>query len=349
MGSRTLHNKYAPKNFDEVIGQDTTKMILKNFFKPSKTAAGEDNSVPIPNGMIFAGPSGSGKTTMARIFAKKLLGEQVDSTNFLEINAAQNNGVEYMKSVVFEQLKYRPIAGKYKLVLFDEAHMLSRSAFDALLNILQEPSDSLIFIFTTTREDKIPETIKSRCMLLKVRRLSSQELRKALIPVLEKEKLEVSDENKDFLIRECRGNLRQMFSLLDKARFLEGSWYSHFKNFSPEEIYDFMLLILEGKLAKALENWSNYENQGYEEKLFFRGLAMFLNEISGDLLLGNTNSFLEKYHLSNELIMVFWDILLESERALALGMVKVVPMCIKRLTTVQDRISLFGFAEKILK
>jgi DNA polymerase-3 subunit gamma/tau len=339
MRFRTLHNKYAPKNFDGVIGQNTTKIILKRFLK----------NPPVPNGIILAGPSGSGKTTLARIFARELLGNKIDNTNFLEINAAQHNGVEYMKSVVFEQLKYTPIAGKYKLILFDEAHMLSRSAFDALLTRLQEPLPHVVFLFTTTREDKIPETIQSRCVLLKVRRLSSQELKDALTPILQKEKLEISAENMDFLIRESRGNLRQMFSLLDKARYLEGLWSNHFKSFSPEQIHEIMVLILQGKLTEALENWENYHSQGYEEKLFFRSLAIFLNKLSEDLLLGKDNPLLKEYHLSNELVMVFWDLLLESERALALGMVGVVPMCIKRLATVQDQISLFGFAAKILK
>lgn len=147
--SKSLALIYRPKTFDDVVGQDIAKKILQSLIKNDD----------IKNCYLFAGKSGSGKTTCARIYANEIIKKY--NGVIIEINAASNNGVEDVRGMI-EEAKKQVLSGGYKIFILDECHLLSNSAFGALLKLLEEPPQKSIFILCTTDPQKLPNTIKNR-------------------------------------------------------------------------------------------------------------------------------------------------------------------------------------------
>jgi DNA polymerase-3 subunit gamma/tau len=224
MPYQVLARKYRPQTFDEVVGQVHVTETLKNAIAKNR----------LHHAYLFTGVRGTGKTSLARIFAKSLNCEQGptpqpcnacascmgitkgNSLDVIEIDGASNTGVDDVRELR-EQVKYMPAAGRYKVYIIDEVHMLSTSAFNALLKTLEEPPAHVIFLFATTEAHKIPITILSRCQRFDLRRLSQQQIRERLQSICEREKVAADPLSLDLLARYAEGSMRDGQSLLDMA------------------------------------------------------------------------------------------------------------------------------------
>ena len=225
----SLAAKYRPQTFAQVAGQDMVKAVLSR-------AAAEDR---VAAAYLLSGTRGVGKTTIARIFAKALncrhapgpepcnqcdqcrkitQGSHVDVT---EIDGASNNSVEDARALR-ENIGYAPMEGRYKVFIIDEAHMLSRSAFNALLKTLEEPPARVVFIFATTEAHKFPITIVSRCQHFVFRHLGEDALVQHLSQVLNKENVPFEEGAVRLIARRAAGSVRDSMSLLDQTLALGG-------------------------------------------------------------------------------------------------------------------------------
>lgn len=222
--------KFRPMTFDEVIDQKHVIITLKNAIQNNRLA----------NAYLFAGPRGVGKTTIARIFAKAINCEQgptitpcnqcsscieiTKSRNIdvLEIDGASNNGVENVRNLR-EKLKYVPSHGKYKIYIIDEVHMLTDSAFNALLKTLEEPPARVMFIFATTEPNKILPTILSRCQRFDFKRITQSEIVSHLRDICKKESIDIDDDALHLIARKADGSMRDGQSLLDQAISFTGN------------------------------------------------------------------------------------------------------------------------------
>jgi DNA polymerase-3 subunit gamma/tau len=219
-----MARKYRPMNFEEVVAQEHVTTTLVNAISSGRIA----------HAYLFAGPRGTGKTTVARILAKALnctkgptakpcnkcqLCEEINigrSLDVIEIDGASNNSVEDVRSLR-ENVKYAPAAGKYKVYIIDEVHMLSDSAFNALLKTLEEPPKHVIFVFATTEPHNVPATVLSRCQRFDFRRIPMKDLIESIKKIADKEKIKLEEEAGYILAHKADGSLRDVLSLLDQA------------------------------------------------------------------------------------------------------------------------------------
>ncbi len=195
-----LANKYRPKDFDDVVYQEVPVTVLKNHIE-------NDNLQPA---YLFVGAAGCGKTTVARIVANKV------STNIVEIDGASNNSVENVRRII-DDSKMAPIGGGKKVYIIDEVHMLSASAFNALLKTLEEPPAHVLFILATTELHKVPQTIQSRCMFFRYHPIPANKIYERLLHILAEEGIEnYEDEAVKQVAKMGNGGMRRAISLLDR-------------------------------------------------------------------------------------------------------------------------------------
>ena len=224
MSYQALYRTYRPQRFSEVAGQEHITRTLQNALKNEK----------ISHAYLFSGPRGTGKTSIAKIFAKAVNCMEAPTSDcccnceickgiaegkisdVIEIDAASNNGVDEIRDLR-ERVKYVPSVCKYKVYIIDEVHMLSTSAFNALLKTLEEPPKHAIFILATTEIHKIPSTILSRCQRFDFRAISNDDLKKRLNEVVKKENIKITDEAIEVITLNAEGGLRDALSLLDQA------------------------------------------------------------------------------------------------------------------------------------
>ena len=217
-----LYRKYRPKTFEEVIGQDHITKTLANQILAGK----------ISHAYLFTGTRGTGKTSIAKIFAKAVncentqtgspCGEcevckrlaQDNDINIVEIDAASNNKVDDIRELR-EKVKFAPIGAKYKVYIIDEVHMLSDSAFNALLKTLEEPPKYVIFILATTEVHKLPATILSRCVHFDFRLVSVADLSKLLARIFDKEGIKYDAEALKLIASAGEGSVRDTLSIAD--------------------------------------------------------------------------------------------------------------------------------------
>ena len=229
MSYQPLAVKYRPQNFEQLVGQEATALALSNAVRLSR----------IPNAVILSGIRGTGKTTVARIFAKALNCSNPQNgspclvcdncraisagihEDVVEIDGASNTGVDDIRALK-ETVVYVPQRGKYKIYIIDEVHMLSTSAFNALLKTLEEPPSNVVFIFATTEIQKIPETIISRCQTFFLEKISYQDIYNRLNWILNQESIPFDEKALKIIVKEAGGSMRDALTLLDKTIVLGG-------------------------------------------------------------------------------------------------------------------------------
>lgn len=195
-------NVYRPQTFDEVVGQKVNTRILESTLDdPYHT-------------MIFQGTSGCGKTTVARIYGKML------DANILEVDAASNNGVDNMREIL-DLVRLQPLVNKYRVVIIDEAHMLSNGAWNSALKAIEEPNDSTIWIFCTTEFNKVPNTIRGRAVTFKFYPVKEEVIIGRLKTILEAEGKELNDEVLRLIAGNCNGQVRDAVKNLQQCVYSE--------------------------------------------------------------------------------------------------------------------------------
>ncbi|MBX2995401.1 MAG: DNA polymerase III subunit gamma/tau [Bdellovibrionaceae bacterium] len=224
MSYQVIARKWRPKNFDQLVGQSHISTTLQNALKNGR----------LPHALLFTGPRGTGKTSSARILAKSLrcpnavnfvpcnqcqICEDVSqgrSIDVIEIDGASNNGVDAIRELR-DTVGYMPSSGKYKVYIIDEVHMLSTSAFNALLKTLEEPPEHVVFIMATTEVHKIPQTILSRCQRFDFRRISTRQITEQLKMICEADGVQAEEEALWVIARQGDGSMRDSQSLLDQV------------------------------------------------------------------------------------------------------------------------------------
>lgn len=200
--------KYRPLGFDEVVGQDHITTTLKNAIDSNKLA----------QALLFCGPRGVGKTTCARIVARMINGfeerAEVNSLNIFELDAASNNSVEDIRSLI-DQVRYPPQYGKFKVYIIDEVHMLSNAAFNAFLKTLEEPPSYAIFILATTEKHKVIPTILSRCQIFDFNRIQISDIARQLKKIADREKIKAEEAALHLIAQKADGALRDALSIFD--------------------------------------------------------------------------------------------------------------------------------------
>ena len=222
-----LYRKYRPQTIEELVGQTHLKQALSNAINLNK----------ISHAYLFTGPRGTGKTSTARIFAKSLncingptikpCGKCPSCTDIansipidvVEIDAASNRKVEDAQNIL-EKIQYAPVNGKYKIYIIDEVHMLTSTAFNALLKTLEEPPANVVFILATTESHKVLDTIKSRCQRFDFRRIQTDDISKHLRFIADKETINIKDNALYAIANNSAGGMRDSIALLDQVSIL---------------------------------------------------------------------------------------------------------------------------------
>ena len=230
MAHQSLYRKYRPETFGDVVGQQHIETTLRNAVAEGKVA----------HAYLFTGPRGTGKTTTARLLAKALLCDHVvagepDGTceqcievaegrhpDVLEIDAASNTGVDNVREEIIGRVQYAPTRGSYKLYIIDEVHMLSTSAFNALLKTLEEPPPRVVFILATTHPHKVPDTILSRCQRFDFHRIGIEDLIGRLRTIADGEGFDVPDSALGLIARHAAGGMRDAITTLEQLAAFTG-------------------------------------------------------------------------------------------------------------------------------
>lgn len=285
--------KYRPQAFDTVVGQSHITTTLKNAIKNNQLA----------HAFLFCGPRGVGKTTCARILAKTINCENLQpdgeacnechscksfnegtSLNIHELDAASNNSVDDIRSLV-EQVRFAPQAGKYKVYIVDEVHMLSASAFNAFLKTLEEPPSYAIFILATTEKHKILPTILSRCQIFDFKRITSNDTVEHLEEIVQKEEIKAEKAALQVIAQKSEGCMRDALSILDKiVSFTSGTvtYQNTLEHLNIlDEDYYFRLLdcLLQQDMAGSMLLFDEINRKGFEGDLVLNGFAEFIRNL----------------------------------------------------------------------
>lgn len=298
----SLYRKYRPKKFEDVVGQEMIVKILRNSIKENKIA----------HAYIFAGPRGVGKTSIAKIFSKAVnclnpingdLCENCDvcsndadnEIDIIEIDAASNNGVDEIREIR-NSIKLMPTRLKYKVYIIDEVHMLSISAFNALLKTLEEPPSHAIFILATTEVNKIPSTVISRCQKFDFEKITPKLIEKQLNKILELENKIISDKIVKLIAKISDGGMRDAINLLDQIISLNNSnittddVYKIIGEITDEELFEILNSIYNGNMADVLYYIEKISDKGINFDAVCNKLQSFIRDI---LIYKNTEKYFD--------------------------------------------------------
>lgn len=285
--------KYRPQNFNTVVGQQHITTTLKNAIRNQQLA----------HAFLFCGPRGVGKTTCARILAKTINcinptpeGEACNtctscvsfdagtSMNIHELDAASNNSVDDIRALV-EQVRFAPQAGKYKVYIVDEVHMLSSSAFNAFLKTLEEPPPFAIFILATTEKHKILPTILSRCQIFDFKRITNNDTVEHLQEIASKEHIKAEKAALQVIAQKSEGCMRDSLSILDKiVSFTNGTvtyqnTLEHLNILDEDYFFQLLECMQQQDMAGAMLLYDQINRKGFEGDLVLNGFAEFIRNL----------------------------------------------------------------------
>ncbi|MEM7303694.1 MAG: DNA polymerase III subunit gamma/tau [Pseudomonadota bacterium] len=298
---RVLARKYRPQNFDDLIGQEPMVQTLSNAFRTGRIA----------QAYMLTGVRGVGKTTTARILARALnfKNESVDQPTIdlsqpgehcqaiiegrhmdvIEMDAASHTGIDAMRDLI-ESAQYRPSTARYKVYIVDEVHMLSGSAFNALLKTLEEPPEHVKFIFATTEIRKVPVTVLSRCQRFDLRRIDAGALTAHLSSICEKEDVKAEDDALAMISRAADGSVRDSLSMLDQAiahgsqtdgSIITAETMRGMLGLSDRvRIVDLFEFVMRGDIASALGELKSQYDTGAEPSVVLTDLADFVHLVT---------------------------------------------------------------------
>lgn len=303
--------KYRPITFETVVGQQHITGTLKNAIKNNQLA----------QAFLFCGPRGVGKTTCARILAKtincaNLTAEQEacgtcescqsfqsgHSFNFHELDAASNNSVDDIRSLI-EQVRIPPQAGKYKIYIIDEVHMLSTSAFNAFLKTLEEPPPYAIFILATTEKHKILPTILSRCQIFDFNRIQVEDIANHLAKIAQRENIQVDNDGLHIIAQKADGGLRDALSMFDQIVSYTNRNVTYKAVIANLNIldYDYYFKLTDyltnGDVSNTLLLFNEILNNGFDGNNFINGLAGHFR----NLLVGKDNQTIKLLEVSENI------------------------------------------------
>lgn len=285
--------KYRPQTFDTVVGQSHITTTLKNAIKNNQLA----------HAFLFCGPRGVGKTTCARILAKTINCEnrtsdgeacntchscisfnEGTSLNIHELDAASNNSVDDIRTLV-DQVRFAPQAGRYKVYIIDEVHMLSSSAFNAFLKTLEEPPQYAIFILATTEKHKILPTILSRCQIFDFKRITLQDTVAHLREICEKEKIQADKTSLQLIAQKSEGCMRDALSILDKiVSFTNGevnyqNTLEHLNILDADYYFKLIESMQQQDLAGTMLLYDDINRKGFEGDMVINGFEEFIRNL----------------------------------------------------------------------
>ncbi len=300
MAYKALYRTYRPQKFEDVIGQETIVKTLKNALANDR----------ITHAYLFSGPRGTGKTTIARILAKALNCSHREgsepcnectsckeimegsSPDVIEIDAASNNGVDEIREIR-ERVKFLPSGAKYKIYIIDEVHMLTTSAFNALLKTLEEPPKHVIFILATTEPQKVLPTILSRCQRYDFKSLTVDEIAASIKKICDNENIKITEEAVISIAESAEGGLRDAHSFLDQAISLSDDEVtvedvnSVTGNLSYDKTIELATCFQNKDISKALEIVNDLLNMGKEVNKIITTMLQFYRDV---LLYKNVNT-----------------------------------------------------------
>ena len=281
---KVLARKYRPQKFNDLIGQEVLVKTLTNSILQNRIA----------HAYILTGVRGVGKTTTARLIAMSLNCEnrsektcepcgkcnsclavlEDNNLDVLEMDAASKTGVDDIREII-DNIKYKPVNSKYKIFIIDEVHMLSKSAFNALLKTLEEPPEHIKFIFATTEVKKIPITIISRCQRFDLLRIQIKDLSEQLSKISTEEKIKIDQEALNLIVRSADGSMRDGLSLLDQAIANENdnitatSIIKMLGLANREGVFDLLESIFNGDAPQAIKIYNSIYEAGADVVMIF--------------------------------------------------------------------------------
>ncbi|WP_129714613.1 DNA polymerase III subunit gamma/tau [Pedobacter sp. SYP-B3415] len=329
--------KYRPATFETVVGQQHITGTLKNAIRNNQLA----------QAFLFCGPRGVGKTTCARILAKTincstpgpdmeacgtcdncLSFQNGHSFNIHELDAASNNSVEDIRSLI-EQVRIPPQAGKFKIYIIDEVHMLSQSAFNAFLKTLEEPPSYAIFILATTEKHKILPTILSRCQIFDFNRIQVEDISGHLAKIADRESIGYEPDGLHIIAQKADGGLRDALSMFDQIASYSGKNITYRAVIDNLNIldYDYFFRLTDnltaGKVSETLLLFDDVLNNGFDGNNFINGLASHFR----NLLVGKDPATLKLLEVSNNIRQKYLEQARQTELSFLLTALNLANQC----------------------
>ena len=320
-----LSRKYRPKILDDLVGQRILVQSIKSAIEQDK----------IPHAFLFCGIRGTGKTTVARILARCLncihgptinpcgicdSCKAMDSDQHLDViefDAASRTGIDDIREVI-DSCQYVPVNGKYKIFIVDEIHMLSKSAFNALLKTLEEPPVHVKFIFATTEKHKVPDTIMSRCIVFQLHNISQEIIANHIKNICSKENVVIDDDASKIIAQEASGSMRDAISMLEQSMMLAGDRQINGTIVSKmlggaleSDTISLLQVTLLGQADRAIAFLQYLIQNGSDPFMIFKDLQNALYKMIVDKVNGNNKEYKE---INLQTLLYAWQIFLNQSK-----------------------------------